>query len=128
TKDQILEKYLNIAYFGASAYGVEAAARRFFGVPAAKLNLPQAATLAGAVQDPNATDPNLGREHRQRLLKRRNVVLDRMAELGEITKEEAEKAKAAKLGYKGVKLPGGCETSDYPYFCLYVRHEILRDP
>src|SRR5690606_7571331 len=103
TKDQILEKYLNIAYFGASAYGVEAAARRFFGVPAAKLNLPQAATLAGAVQDPNATDPNLGREHRQRLLKRRNVVLDRMAELGEITKEEAEKAKAAKLGYKGVR-------------------------
>ncbi|TDD31190.1 penicillin-binding protein [Nonomuraea terrae] len=128
TKDQILEKYLNIAYFGASAYGVEAAARRFFGISAAELTLPQAATLAGAVQDPNATDPNLGAQQRERLLKRRNVVLDRMAELGEITKEQAATAKAAKLGYKGTKLPGGCEASKYPYFCLYVRHEILGNP
>ncbi|MEU6710449.1 transglycosylase domain-containing protein [Nonomuraea sp. NPDC046802] len=128
TKGQILEKYLNIAYFGAGAYGVEAAAKRFFGVTARKLTLPQAATLAGAVQDPNATDPNLGREHRERLLKRRNVVLARMAELGKITPAEAEKAQAAKLGYKGTELPGGCESSKYPYFCLYVRHEILSNP
>ena len=81
TKDQILEKYLNIAYFGAGAYGVEAAAKRFFGVTAAELNLPQAATLAGAVQDPNSTDPNLGKKNRALLLDRRNVVLNRMAEL-----------------------------------------------
>jgi membrane peptidoglycan carboxypeptidase len=128
SKDQILEKYLNIAYFGAGAYGVEAAAKRFFGVKAADLTLPQAATLAGAVQDPNATDPNLGRKHRERLLNRRNVVLNRMAELGKITPAEAAKAKATKLGYKGTKLPGGCESSKYPYFCLYVRHEILRNP
>ncbi|MFC7583533.1 transglycosylase domain-containing protein [Nonomuraea antimicrobica] len=128
TKDQILEKYLNIAYFGASAYGVEAAAKRFFGVHAADLTLPQAATLAGAVQDPNATDPNLGPEQRERLLKRRNVVLDRMAELGKITSAEAEKAKDAKLGYKGTNLPGGCESSKYPYFCIYVRQEILKNP
>ncbi|WP_344923387.1 biosynthetic peptidoglycan transglycosylase, partial [Streptosporangium oxazolinicum] len=103
SKDEILEKYLNIAYFGASAYGVEAAATRFFGVRAADLSLPQAATLAGAVQDPNATDPNLGRKQRERLLKRRNVVLDRMAELGKITPAVAAKAKAAKLGYRGTK-------------------------
>ncbi|MFI6506261.1 transglycosylase domain-containing protein [Streptosporangium sp. NPDC050855] len=128
TKDQILEKYLNIAYFGASAYGVEAAAERFFGVKAADLTLPQAATLAGAVQDPNATDPNLGRKHRERLLNRRNIVLNRMAELGKITKAEAEKAKAAKLGYKDTKLPGGCESSRYAYFCIYVRNEILSNP
>ncbi|WP_236051419.1 transglycosylase domain-containing protein [Nonomuraea cypriaca] len=128
TKDQILAKYLNIAYFGAGAYGVEAAARRFFGVRAADLTLPQAATLAGAVQDPNATDPNLGAEHRERLRERRDVVLNRMAELGEITTAEAAEAKASKLGYKGTKLPGGCESSKYPYFCLYVRQEILRNP
>ncbi|WP_188189301.1 transglycosylase domain-containing protein [Nonomuraea sp. SYSU D8015] len=125
TKDQILEKYLNIAYFGASAYGVEAAAKRFFGVPASQLNLAQAATLAGAVQDPNATDPNLGKEQRDRLLKRRNVVLDRMAELKKITPEQAEEAKKTKLGYKGTDIPGGCGSSKYPYFCLYVRYEIL---
>ncbi|MFE3453933.1 transglycosylase domain-containing protein [Nonomuraea sp. NPDC059194] len=128
TKDQILEKYLNIAYFGAGAYGVEAAAKRFFGVKAGRLTLPQAATLAGAVQDPNATDPNLGSKHRKRLLNRRDVVLNRMAELGKITQEEAAAAKATKLGYKGTKLPGGCESSTYPYFCLYVRHEILNNP
>ncbi|NUT38343.1 MAG: penicillin-binding protein [Thermoactinospora sp.] len=128
TKDQILEKYLNIAYFGASAYGIEAAAKRFFGVKARDLTLPQAATLAGAVQDPNATDPNLGKKQRQRLLKRRNVVLARMAELGKITPEQAAAAKGAKLGYKGTGLPGGCESSTQPYFCLYVRHDILRNP
>ncbi|MFC7099858.1 transglycosylase domain-containing protein [Nonomuraea rubra] len=128
TKDEILAKYLNIAYFGASAYGVEAAARRFFGVSAADLTLPQAATLAGAVQDPNATDPNLGRQQRERLLQRRNVVLDRMAELGRITEAEAAKAKATKLGYKGTRIPGGCESNEHPYFCLYVRHEILGNP
>ncbi|MEU7744369.1 transglycosylase domain-containing protein [Nonomuraea sp. NPDC049158] len=128
TKDQILGKYLNIAYFGAGAYGVEAAAKRFFGVKADRLTLPQAATLAGAVQDPNATDPNIDRKHRDRLLNRRNVVLNRMAELGKITPAEAAAAKATKLGYKGTKLPGGCESSKYPYFCLYVRQEILNNP
>ncbi|MEN3534805.1 transglycosylase domain-containing protein [Microbispora sp. ZYX-F-249] len=128
SKDQILEKYLNIAYFGAGAYGVEAAAKRFFGISASELTLPQAATLAGAVQDPNATDPNLGKTSRDRLLKRRNVVLDRMAELGKITKEQAAEAKKARLGYKGTPLPGGCESSKYPYFCVYVRNEILNNP
>ncbi|WP_405395301.1 transglycosylase domain-containing protein [Microbispora hainanensis] len=128
SKDQILEKYLNIAYFGAGAYGVEAAAKRFFGVSAKDLTLPQAATLAGAVQDPNATDPNLGKTSRDRLLKRRNVVLDRMAELNKITKDQAAQAKKTRLGYKGTPLPGGCESSKYPYFCVYVRNEILSNP
>ncbi|MEV1167253.1 transglycosylase domain-containing protein [Nonomuraea sp. NPDC049784] len=128
TKDQILEKYLNIVYFGARAYGIEAAAKRFFGVTAAELTLPQAATLAGAVQDPLQTDPSRGKEYRARLLARRNVVLDRMAELKKITPEEATAAKATKLGYKGTPLPGGCEASDYPYFCMYVRNEILSNP
>ncbi|MEU7829323.1 transglycosylase domain-containing protein [Nonomuraea sp. NPDC049129] len=126
TKDQILEKYLNIAYFGASAYGVEAAALRFFGVHASELSLAQAATLAGAVQDPNATDPNLGRKFRERLVTRRDTVLNRMAELGKITPAEAAAAKAKKLGYKGTPLPGGCESSKYPYFCVYVRNEITK--
>ncbi|WP_406312306.1 penicillin-binding protein [Streptosporangium sp. NBC_01639] len=128
SKDQILEKYLNIAYFGAKANGVQAAAKRFFGVPASKLTLAQAATLAAAVQAPNSTDPDLGKKQRERLLDRRNVVLDRMAELKKITPEEAAKAKKAKLGYKGTPLPGGCESSPYPYFCFYVRNEISGNP
>ncbi len=128
TKDQILEKYLNIAYFGAGANGVEAAARRFFGVSAARLDLAQAATLAGAVQDPNATSPDRGAKARELLRQRRDVVLDRMAELGRITPAQAVAAKARKLGYKGVKQPNGCQESRYPYFCEYVRHELLSDP
>jgi len=128
TKDEILGKYLNIAYFGASANGVEAAAKRFFGVKAADLTLAQAATLAAAVQDPNRTDPALGKEQRARLLERRNVVLNRMAELKKITPAQAEEAKAKKLGYKGTPLPGGCEVSRYPYYCMYVRAEVLRNP
>ncbi|WP_344923577.1 penicillin-binding transpeptidase domain-containing protein, partial [Streptosporangium oxazolinicum] len=67
-------------------------------------------------------------KQRERLLKRRNVVLDRMAELGKITPAVAAKAKAAKLGYRGTKLPGGCESSEYPYFCFYARNEVLRNP
>src|SRR5437868_4745119 len=60
SKAEILERYLNIAYFGAGAYGVEAAAKRFFSTSAAKLTLGQAAALAGAVRTPYATDPSLG--------------------------------------------------------------------
>ncbi|MFC4011918.1 transglycosylase domain-containing protein [Nonomuraea purpurea] len=125
SKDQILEKYLNIAYFGASANGVEAAAKRFFNVKASELTLAQAATLAGAVQDPNATDPNLGKPQRDRLLKRRNLVLDTMVLRGKINKQQADEAKAKKLGFKNIALPGGCGDSKYPYFCMYVRNEVL---
>ncbi|MBP2707224.1 penicillin-binding protein [Microbispora sp. RL4-1S] len=128
SKDEILNRYLNIAYFGASAYGIEAAAKRFFGKHASELNLSQAATLAGAVQDPNATDPNLGKSYRDRLLARRNVVIDRMQQLGIVTAADAAAAKAKKLGYKDKSIPGGCEESEFPYFCLYVRNEILHDP
>ncbi|MEU8266158.1 transglycosylase domain-containing protein [Sphaerisporangium sp. NPDC049002] len=128
TKDQILEKYLNIAYFGAGANGIEAAAKRFFGVHASRITLWQAATLAGAVQLPTATDPEGGRKNRQRLLERRDVVLDRMRELGKITPQQAAEAKSKKLGYKGTPLPGNCTASPYPYFCVYVREEFLRDP
>ena len=80
------------------------------------------------MQDPNSTDPNLGKKNRERLVDRRNIVLNRMAELRKITPDEAAEAKATKLGYKGTKLPGGCESSKYPYFCMYVRNEILKNP
>ncbi|WP_433436624.1 transglycosylase domain-containing protein [Nonomuraea sp. CA-141351] len=127
TKNQILEKYLNIAYFGAGAHGVQAAARRFFDKPASELNLVEAATLAGAVQNPARTDPSVGPESRERLLQRRNTVLDRMAQIGKISLQEANEAKAKKLGWKNIKAPGGCEASKFPYFCLYVQYEILNN-
>ena len=75
TKDQILEGYLNLVYYGDQAYGVEAAALNYFGVSASKLNLGQAALLAGIVQQPTAYNPVLNPKESQT---RRNIVLDRM--------------------------------------------------
>ncbi|WP_308250829.1 transglycosylase domain-containing protein, partial [Nonomuraea rhizosphaerae] len=96
-KDEILEKYLNIAYFGAGAHGVEAAAKRFFSTSAAELTLSQAATLAGAVRVPYSTDPSLGAAQRARLRERRDIVLDRMAELALIRPGQAAAAKRGGL-------------------------------
>ncbi|MGI5292379.1 transglycosylase domain-containing protein [Nonomuraea polychroma] len=127
-KDEILERYLNIAYFGAGAHGVEAAARRFFSTSASRLTLTQAATLAGAVRMPYSTDPSLGAAQRARLRERRDLVLDRMAGLKMITQQEAASAKGSPLDLKLRPEPGGCEQSAYPFYCLYVKHELLSNP
>ena len=74
TKDQILERYLNIAYFGDGAYGIEAASRHYFGRSAATLTLPQAALLAGIVRYPYAYDPTVSP---QRATERRNTASTR---------------------------------------------------
>ncbi|GIH94945.1 transglycosylase domain-containing protein [Planobispora siamensis] len=128
TKAEILERYLNIAYFGAGAFGVEAAAQRFFSVPASELSLPQAAALAGAVRTPYGTDPSLGAGHRERLKQRRNLVLTRMAETGTVTRAEADAARRTPLGIRLKPEPGGCAGSPYPYFCVYVQREMLSNP
>ncbi|MBG0817411.1 transglycosylase domain-containing protein [Planomonospora sp. ID82291] len=128
TKAQILERYLNIVYFGAGAFGVEAAARRFFSVPASRLTLPQAATLAGAVRTPYGTDPSLGERQRRRLKQRRDLVLDRMAEIGAVSPAAARAARRAPLGIRLRPEPGGCAASAFPYFCVYVRQELLTNP
>ncbi|MEU6413918.1 transglycosylase domain-containing protein [Microbispora sp. NPDC046933] len=128
TKDQILERYLNIAYFGAGAFGVQAAAKRFFGVDAADLTLTQAATLAGAVRTPYDTDPSRGDEHQDRLRARRDLVLGRMAELGVIGKDVARAAAAEPLALHLRPEPGGCADSARPFFCVYVEREVLTNP
>jgi len=125
SKDEILERYLNIAYFGDGAYGVEAAARHFFSVPAARLTLPQAATLAGLVRSPVAYDPT---QHPQEALARRNVVLDRMASLGHLSAAERTAATSAPLGLRIRQAPNGCGVSPYPFYCDYVQRVLLNDP
>lgn len=128
SKAEILERYLNIAYFGAGAFGVEAAAQRFFSVSASRLSLRQAATLAGAVRTPYATDPSLDRQRRQRLRERRDIVLDRMAQVGNIPQAQAEATKRKPLDIRLKPEPGGCGGSPYSYFCLYVHRELLNNP
>ncbi|MFN8168283.1 MAG: transglycosylase domain-containing protein [Candidatus Nanopelagicales bacterium] len=127
TKDQILERYLNIAYFGAGAYGVEAASRRYFSKPASKLTLVEAATLAGAVQQPVAYDPTRNPKSSQ---KRRIQVLGRMAELGMITPAVAKAAGAipTQKFLKPSRVANGCTTSYAPFFCDYVYRVMRTDP
>lgn len=126
SKDQILQRYLNIAYFGNGAYGVEAAARHYFHTTAAKLTLPQAAMLAGLVQSPDRYDPV---RHPDAGTSRRDTVIDRMADLGKITSEAARRAKRATFHKGGVsRSQNGCVSTGYPFLCDYVKRELLATP
>ncbi|GAA3945047.1 transglycosylase domain-containing protein [Actinomadura viridis] len=125
SKDEILARYLNIAYFGGGAYGIESAARHFFSKPASRLTLPEAALLAGVIRYPYAYDP-VRRPAAARA--RRDVVLGRMAELGWITRAEADAALRRPLGLRVHNTPNGCVTSFAPFFCDYVQREILTNP
>jgi membrane peptidoglycan carboxypeptidase len=126
SKDQILERYLNIAYFGDGAYGIQAASEHYFGTDAKKLTLPQAALLAGLVQNPNGFDPVT---HPGAGLERRNVVLDRMGELGNASATDVAKAKKTKFSTKQVEnMTSGCQSTDYPFVCDYVRRSLLQMP
>lgn len=127
SKDQILEAYLNIAYFGDGAYGVEQASRHFFGKSAKDLEVHEAAMLAGLVQNPTATDP---RRFPEAAVERRNEVLDRMAdeEIGIITPEQAEEAKDVEWDPSDVKVPpNGCVDTEFPFLCDYVRRTMLQN-
>src|SRR4051794_4048689 len=124
SKDQILEGYLNIAYFGDGAYGVETASRHFFGIPAAKLTLPQAALLAGLVQQPGPYNPAT---HPQAAVQRRNVVLARMLQTGAITKQQHDQAVATRLTLDMKRTSNGCDASKAAFFCNYVYQVLTKD-
>ena len=119
TKAEILNRYLNISYYGARAYGVEAASQRYFSKNASELNLVEAATLAGIVQQPSRFDPTQNPKLSQA---RRDVVLNRMAELNYITVAQARAAKATPVKkYLNPSVQyNGCTTSFAPYYCDYA--------
>ncbi|MEW1721676.1 transglycosylase domain-containing protein [Streptomyces sp. NPDC093109] len=126
-KKKILENYLNITFFGQQAYGIEAAAQRYFSKPAKDLTLPEAAMLAGIVQSPSRYDPVNDEEE---ATKRRNTVIQRMAAVGAVSQEEADKAKAEPIALKVSRPKNGCITavSGAGFFCDYVRNVFLTDP
>lgn len=130
TKDQILSNYLNIALFGDSTYGIEAAAEYYFSVHASQLSLVQAATLAGMVQAPSLYDPfSPDAKARARGLQRRNEVLNRMYQLGDITQPQYQQAKTLPLVTHRNRPANGCITAgSAAYFCDYVLHTIELDP
>ncbi len=94
TKDQILELYLNLIYFGNGMNGVEAASRDLFGKSVNKLSVTEGAMLAGLPKAPSAYTP---RDHYDRGLKRRNLVLALMANAGYLSQSEAEAATSAPM-------------------------------
>jgi penicillin-binding protein 1A len=94
TKDQILENYINRIYFGSGYYGLETASQAYFGKPADKLTLPEAALLAGLIRSPNRYSPFNNPEG---AILQRNEVLNRMAELKMITSVEADSARRTAL-------------------------------
>ncbi|HSX65978.1 penicillin-binding protein [Nocardioides sp.] len=125
TKDWILERYLNLAYFGDGVYGVQAAARHYFSTDAKRLTLGQAALLAGLVKNPVGYDPT---RNPNKAFERRNIVLERMAQLQAIPLDKA-KAEAKKgLGLKITPSRNGCMFSRAPFFCDYVVNYLLKDP
>ncbi len=91
TKSQILGLYLSRVYFGAGAYGLEAASQRYFDKPATRLSLKEAAMLAGILKSPTAYNPV---ENPERCLERAKLVLDAMLETGAISAEQHRKAAA----------------------------------
>ncbi|MFC0032475.1 transglycosylase domain-containing protein [Micromonospora chaiyaphumensis] len=131
SKDEILNRYLNIAYFGSGAYGVGAASQRYFGKAPADLTLGEAALLAGLVQSPDEYSPIDG--DKEQALARRGYVLDSMAETGAITAQQAAAAKAQPLTLHPTAQPNGCTAvaqghDDWGFFCDYLRQWWLAQP
>lgn len=132
SKDKILTEYLNTVYFGQGAYGIEAAARTFFGTahpgcgtdaePCASVLEPyEAAMLAGIIASPSAYDPKIFPEN---ALARRNLVLDRMHEQGYITGEQYEEGTVQALPSPASIAPPTLD-SEAPYFTAWLRQQLV---
>ncbi len=121
-KDEILHLYLNTVYFGQGAYGVQAAAERYWGIDAIDLGWPEAALLAALISSPSAYDPIV---NPYLALRQRRIVLNRLATLGYFTQDEADQYHLTPLPtevYEQVDLP------PKSYFVEEVKQQLLDDP
>jgi membrane peptidoglycan carboxypeptidase len=121
SKDQILERYLNIAPFGNGAYGIFAASQVYFSKHPRNLKIEEAAMLAGMVKAPSAFNPTTPGGYPQALA-RRNYVIQNMVDIAAITPKQGTTAKAAKLTVKGKRAPNGCVSASknhWGFFCDY---------
>ncbi|GAB7046779.1 transglycosylase domain-containing protein [Catenuloplanes indicus JCM 9534] len=121
-KEEILRRYLNIAYFGNKAYGISAAARAYFSTTPDKLTLGQAAMIAGLVKSPDAYDPVNNKE--DQAVGRRDYVLNAMVGTGAITQAEADAAIAEPLNLKPTTATSNCTAvpnthNSWGFFCDY---------
>lgn len=126
-KDEILTGYMNLAQFGRSEYGVEAAAQRYFSKHAIDLNIVESATLAGITQSPAKYDPAA---HPEEAEERRNIVLYTMFDNNYITQEEYDAAVATPVASTLLlsEPQNGCSAAGISaYFCDYVINQALED-
>ncbi|MFL5898641.1 MAG: transglycosylase domain-containing protein [Solirubrobacterales bacterium] len=132
SKDKILTEYLNTIYFGEGAYGIEAAARTYFGVahpgcgtpeePCASVLEPwEAATLAAIISSPTAYDP---KAYPENALERRNLVLEKMAQQGYISGEQMVEGQQQALPAPSSIEPPSLD-SRAPYFTAYLRQQLV---
>ena len=119
SKDEILEQYLNTVYYGHSTYGVQAAARLYYGKNADELTLAESALLAGVPKGAKYFSPYMDMDNAK---SRQLVVLNTMAQRGYITRAEADAAAEEQLVF--LPLAGG-GPSEAPYFRDYIRHTEL---
>jgi penicillin-binding protein 1A len=117
SKDRILEMYLNQVYFGHGAYGVEAAARTYFGKSVSELNVREAALLAGLPRAPTTYSPF---DHAEMARRRREVVLRRMVEYGALKAADARRLARADLGL----IPPERRRTTGQYFLEYVQQTL----
>lgn len=124
SKEEILQGYLNIVLFSGQTYGIEAAARTFFGVHASDLTIAQSAMLAGMVQSPNYFNPV---SNPKATKERRDTVLAAMLHSKKISQKEYDQAVASDLGLNVKQVQSGCVAANFAaYFCNYVKHVIMQ--
>lgn len=119
TKDQILEMYLNSVYYGENSFGIEEAARVYFGVAPKDLTLAQSAMLVGLLPAPSAYSPISG--NREYAKSRQTTVLTRMVTNGYITEDEKKAALSQELTYAS---DGNTPSSIAPHFVEAVLNEL----
>jgi membrane peptidoglycan carboxypeptidase len=131
-KQQILERYLNIAPFANNAFGIYAASQVYFGVEPKDLTLGEAALLAGLVKAPSDYDPKTEQGRKDALDRRNNYVLPNMVKMGYITEAQSQEAMKAELPWKsGYTEPNGCTqvaTNSWGFFCDYFYRWWISQP
>ena len=120
SKNTVLESYLNMAYYGQGAYGIESAAKTYFNVPVQNLSLDQAAMLAGLVRSPGAYDAF---DDPAPVKARRDMVLEAMLQQGKISQQEYDAAVIKELGV--IRTERKKDVIIYPYFVDYAKRQVI---
>ncbi len=125
-KDEILEHYLNVVYFGSSSYGIQTASHTYFGKDVSELTLAEGASIIGITQHPASFDPLLSEETRKNNKEKQEIVLQKMLELGYISREEHDKAVAQELVFS-TSYDAETGNSVNSYFTEAMVNEISED-